>query len=53
MEENLDLRKALVDARLAVKDLPRTGNGDTIEAYWEVCCGDVLVAEENLREQRR
>ena len=53
MEENLDLRKALVDARLAVKGLPRSGNGDTIEAYWEVCCGDVLVAEENLREQRR
>ena len=53
MEENFDVRKALEDARLAVKDLPRNGYGDTIEAWWEVCCGDVLVAEDNLREQRR
>ena len=43
MEENFDVRKALEDARLAVKDLPRNGYGDTI----------VLVAEDNLREQRR
>ena len=53
MKENMDLRKALEDARRTAKDLPRTGAGKCIEAYWEVCCGDVLVAEENLREQRR
>ena len=53
MDENFDVRRALEDARLAVKDLPRNGYGDTIEAWWEVCCGDVLVAEDNLREQRR
>lgn len=53
MDENFDVRRALEDARLAVKDLPRDGKNDTIEAWWEVCCGDVLVAEDNLREQRR
>ena len=53
MDENFDVRRALEDARLAVKDLPRDGKADTIEAWWEVCCGDVLVAEDNLREQRR
>ena len=53
MDENFDVRRALEDARLAVKDFPRDGKADTIEAWWEVCCGDVLVAEDNLREQRR
>ena len=53
MDENFDVRRALEDARLAVKDLPRDGKADTIEAWWEICCGDVLVAEDNLREQRR
>ena len=53
MENEIDVRQALEEARLAVKGLPRTGDGDTIEAYWELCCGDVLVAEDNLREQRR
>ena len=53
MENEIDVRQALEEARLAVKGLPRTGDGDTIEAYWELCCGDVLVAEDNLREQHK
>ena len=52
-DKTMDYRKELAEARKAVKNLPRNGAGTTIDAYWEVCCGDVLVAEENLREQRR
>lgn len=53
MEKEINIRKELEKTRKAVKDLPRTGNGDTIEAYWNVCCGDVLLAEENMRNQSR
>ena len=48
-----DIRKELKEARKAIEDLPRDGKANTLDAYWEVCCGDVLVAEENLRNQDR
>ena len=51
MEKTINYREELEKAREAVKGLKRDGYGSTIDAYWEVCCGDVLVAEENLRKQ--
>lgn len=53
MEKTINYREELENAREAVKGLKRDGYGSTIDAYWEVCCGDVLVAEENLRKQSR
>ena len=53
METTINYREELEKAREAVKGLKRDGYGSTIDAYWEVCCCDVLVAEENLREQTR
>lgn len=53
MEKTINYREELEKAREAVKGLKRDGYGFTIDAYWEVCCGDVLVAEENLRKQSR
>lgn len=51
MEVTINYREELEKARAAVKDLKRDGYQSTIDAYWAVCCCDVLVAEENLREQ--
>ena len=45
METTINYREELEKAREAVKGLKRDGCGSTIDAYWEVCCGDVLVAE--------
>ena len=53
MEKTLNYREELEKAREAVKGLKRDGYGSTIDAYCQVCCGDVLVAEENLRKQSR
>ena len=53
MEKTINYREELEKAREVVKGLKRDGYGSTIDAYWEVCCGDVLVAEENLRKQSR
>ena len=53
MKQKMDYRKELDRAREAVKDLARDGDAETLDAYWEVCCGDVLVAEENLKDQDR
>lgn len=52
-ENNIVYRDELDKARKAVDGLARDGMSTTIDAYWEVCCGDVLVAEENMRNQRR
>lgn len=53
MGKNIDYRAELDAARKAVSGLERDGKSATIDAYWEVCCGDVLLAEENLRNQDR
>lgn len=47
----VDYRAELAKARRAVRDLPRNGLSTTLEAYWEVCCGDVLLAEEHCEER--
>lgn len=49
--KKVNLRKALDKARKAAEGLVR--DGSTLDAYWEICCGDVLVAEENLRDRDR
>lgn len=49
MEKNLNIRNELEKARRAIQNLERNGKPENIEAYWEVRCGDVLLAEENLR----
>ena len=48
MVKKNDYRKELDKARSIVTNLPRDGKADTINAYWEVCCGDVLVAESSI-----
>lgn len=50
---DIDYGKQLAEARKEVEGLERNGYANTINAYWEVCCGDVLVAEYNLRNQCR
>ena len=44
--KKVNLRKALDKARKAAEGLVR--DGSALDAYWDTCCGDVLVAEENL-----
>ena len=50
---DINYRQELQKARQAIEGLERTGQPSTISAYWEVCCGDVLVAEENAQEMNR
>ena len=47
-----DIRNELDAARTTASGLGRNGRPETIEAWWEVCCGLVLLAEENLMEHR-
>ena len=51
MGENFNYREELNNVRKNVEGLERNGEPATLEAYWEVCCGDVLVAEENFKNQ--
>ena len=53
MEHDINYREELEKVRAAAKDLERDGTPTTLNIYWELCCGDVLVAEENLRNQGR
>lgn len=53
MEEEIDFRAALSEARRAAEALGRNGSRESLEAWWEVCCGDVLLAERNISEQDR
>ena len=48
MKKDIDYRKELAKARNKVKNMPRDGKAVTISTYWEVCCGDVLVAEDSI-----
>lgn len=52
-DEELNVREALEKARVAAAQISKPRTNDEIDAYWEVVCGDVLVAELNLREQDR
>lgn len=50
---DINYQQELQKARQAIEGLERTGQPATISAYWDVCCGDVLVAEENAQEMNR
>lgn len=49
---NIDFRKELKKALDLVSGQPFRNEENFINAYWEICCGCVLVAEEDLKEQR-
>ncbi len=53
MDEEFDYREALEEARRRMAECGRNGSDEALDAHWEVCCGDVLLAEENLRKQDR
>lgn len=50
--EEINLREELEKIRDAAKGIERNADPESLEAYWELCCGDVLLAEENVRERR-
>lgn len=47
---SLNYRIELEKARMNIQDRELTGNADTLEAYMEVCCGIILLAEENIMD---
>ena len=51
MEEELNYREELEKARKAAAGIELRGHEDEIDAYWEVVCGTVLLAEHDLHEQ--
>ena len=51
MEQELNYREELQQARKVASGLQLRGNENEIDAYWEVLCGLVLVAEQDLKEQ--
>lgn len=53
MDSGIDYGKELEKARKRAARCGHKGTEDALEAHWEVCCGDVLLAEENLRNQGR
>lgn len=46
-------RKELQRLLAAVGDGPLESTGKALDMYYEICCGCVLVAEQNLQEQNR
>lgn len=52
MEEELNYREELEKARKVAKSVELRGYPKEIDAYWEVICGLVLVAEEDMQEMR-
>lgn len=52
-KKEMDVRMELEKARKAAGGLERNGLSTNIEAYWEVCCGNVLLAEENASNGTR
>ena len=50
-EMTMDYRTELAEARDKVNGLKRDGRVTTLDAFWELCCGDVLLAEENAERQ--
>ena len=53
MENNLSVRKAFNDALNQCKGLPLASDATSLELYNDICCGCVLLAEDNLKEQCR
>lgn len=52
-KDDYDVRKALDDARKMVSGMELCGKADVLDAYMEVVCGDVLLAEQNLRNHEK
>lgn len=50
---DIDYRRELERARERLAQYGHDGTEAALDACWEVCCGDVLMAEENLRDQDR
>lgn len=48
---DIDYGKELEEARKRVAGYGRNGTEESLAALWEVCCGDVLIAEEHLKNQ--
>lgn len=53
MEEDIDIRKELEQARRKASEMEFKGTDTVFDAYMEVICGDVLLAEKDLEEQDR
>ncbi len=53
MDNDIDCRKELEEARKRAVHYGRNATEAALVAHWEVCCGDVLVVEENMRNQDR
>lgn len=51
--DNIDYEKEVALARERLKQYPKiSGSGEVIDAYWELACGDVLLAKKYFEEQR-
>lgn len=53
MEKDMDYKTELEKARKSAAKYGRNGTEAALDAHWEVCCGDVLIAEKNLENQDR
>ena len=53
MEEELNIRKVYNDELRKWQGKPLTSNQESLDSYQEICCGCVLLSEENLREMHR
>lgn len=53
MKEELNIRKIFNDTLQKWKDRPLTSSSESLDDYQEICCGCVLLSEENLRKMRR
>lgn len=51
MEEELNIREELKKARIKAAGIILSGTEEEIDAYWDMVCGTVLLAEEVLKEQ--
>lgn len=51
--EKTDIRKELENARKLSSEMRSGKRKPDIDTYWEVVCGDVLLAEENLKKMER
>lgn len=53
MEDNLSIRKAFHDALSPCEGQPLRSDEASLSLYYDICCGCVLLAEADLKGQRR
>ncbi len=53
MEEELNIRKVYNNELRKWQGKPLTSTQESLDSYQEICCGCVLLSEENLREMHR